>query len=64
MAKVLKEHLGVFIKSFFTNWLEDFCLLVGVIVILTTTYNEFGVTIGNYTLGIVLLILGFLVAKK
>lgn len=64
MVKVLKEQLAMFLKSFIKNWLEDFFLLVGVIVILTTTYNEFGFSIGNYALGIVLLILGFLIAKK
>lgn len=64
MTKVLKEYLGNFLKVFIENWIEDFIVLVGIVVILTTTYNAFGYTIGNYLLGIILLICGFLVAKK
>lgn len=64
MAKALKENIGIFFKSFLAKWLEDFFIFVGVVVILFTTYQEFGCTIGNYSLGLVLLVFGFLIAKK
>ena len=64
MVKVLKESLSGFFKAFFTNWIEDFLILLGVAVILATTYLTFGYTVGNYALGIILLLFGFIVAKK
>lgn len=64
MTKVLKEYLSTFLKAFIEKWLEDFIVLLGVVVILATTYNSFGYMLGNYLLGIILLICGFLVAKK
>lgn len=64
MTKLLKENLSIFFKSFLTKWLEDFFILMGLGVILFTTYNEFGYMIGNYSLGFVFLVFGFLIAKR
>ena len=64
MAKVLKESLTKFFKNLVTDWLEDLFILLGVLIILITTYREFGYMVGNYSLGIVLLVCGLLFAKK
>lgn len=64
MAKALKETLSTFFTALITKWLEDLLILLGILFILVTTYKEFGYTTGNYALGTVFLILGFLVAKK
>lgn len=60
MAKKLKS----FIIHLLTKWLEDLFIVAGVSVIVATTYIEFGSTIGNYLLGLILLVFGFLIAKK
>ena len=64
MAKALKETLVNFIKVLLTKWLEDIFVFTGVGVIVFTTYKSFGVTIGNYSLGLIFLLIGFLIAKK
>jgi len=51
-------------KAFFQNWLEDFFVLSGIVLILFTTYQKFGCVIGNYLLGFILLAVGFLIAKR
>jgi hypothetical protein len=64
MAKKLKKVLGNLVKNLLTRWLEDLFILAGIAVILGTTYSTFGITVGNYSLGIILLVFGFLLAKK
>jgi hypothetical protein len=64
MAKLLKKNIGEFLKSLLTNWLEDFLIFAGVSIILLTTYQIFGLDIGNYSLGLILLIFGLVIAKK
>jgi hypothetical protein len=64
MAKQLKNLMKKFFINLLTKWLEDFFILAGISVILWTTYREFGFTVGNYSLGFVFLVFGFLIAKK
>lgn len=64
MAKTIKENLIAFFKVFLAKWLEDFLILSGVVIILATTYKEFGATIGHYTLGGILVFFGLMFAKK
>lgn len=64
MSKAIRENLIAFFKIFLAKWLEDFFILTGVVVILVTTYNQFGTTIGNYTLGGILVFFGLMFAKK
>jgi hypothetical protein len=64
MAKRLKKLIYAFFSSLLTVWLEDIFIVAGVGVILGTTYIQFGLTIGNYLLGLILIIFGFLLAKK
>lgn len=64
MAKLIKKNLGKFFKVFLTDWLEDFFVFVGILLLVITTYIAFGSTAGNYVLGGVFLTLGLLIAKK
>jgi hypothetical protein len=64
MAKKLKKILKSFLLNLLSKWLEDIFILAGVAVIIGTTYSKFGMTIGNYLLGFVFLVFGFLFAKK
>lgn len=64
MSKAIRENLIAFFKIFLAKWLEDFFILLGVAVILWTTYEKFGVTVGNYTLGGILVFFGLVFAKK
>lgn len=64
LAKLLKKNIGYFLKYLFTNWLEDFLIFVGVAIALITTYQKFGIDVGNYLLGFVLVIFGLVIAKK
>lgn len=64
MAKQLKEKISNLFIFLFNQALEDIFILSGVAVILYTTYNAFGITIGNYLLSLFLLIFGILFARK
>lgn len=64
LAKLLKKNIGVFFKSLLTNWLEDFLIFIGVFIVILTTYQKFGIEIGNYLLGFILVIFGLVIAKK
>lgn len=64
MAKKIRKICGNLIINLLTKWLEDLLIFAGIAVIIGTTYEKFGTTIGNYSLGLVLLIFGFLIAKK
>jgi hypothetical protein len=64
MAKMLRKNIKSFFKNLLTKWLEDFFIFIGIGLILITTYQKFGDTIGNYLLGLILLLLGLLLAKK
>lgn len=63
IAQTIKNFILAFFKSFFTNWLEDFFILVGVGVVIYTTYT-INITIGNYVLGIVIFAFGLILAKS
>lgn len=57
----MKKILIIFkILSKFT---EDFFILGGLFLIIRTTYR-INILLGNYLLGVVLLILGFLISKR
>lgn len=64
MAKQLKEKINNLFIFLFNQALEDILILSGVAVILYTTYNAFGIVIGNYLLSFFLLLFGILFAKK
>lgn len=68
MAKVIKSFVVMFFTGFFTNWLEDFFILAGIGIIVFNTYlitiAEVNVLAGNYTLGVVLIIIGLVLAKR
>lgn len=64
MAKKLKKLILVFLISLVTKWLEDIFIFTGLTLLIVTTYMEFGLTLGSYALGVVLLVLGLLLAKK
>lgn len=64
MTKKLKRILTVFFTVLLAKFAEDLFILAGISVIIATTYMKFGMTVGNYALGLVLLVFGFLIAKK
>jgi uncharacterized membrane protein YobD (UPF0266 family) len=64
MAKALKSFVAKMLKSLLTEWLEDFLILIGVVIILYNTYHHFGETAGNYLLGAIFLLFGFAFAKR
>ena len=64
MAKTIKNNIALFFKNLVTKWLEDFFILVGLLIVIWTTYQTFVTMVGNYSLGIILLLFGFLLAKK
>lgn len=64
MAKVLKNFVTKVLKSLLTEWLEDFLILIGVVIVLYNTYQHFGNAIGNYVLGAIFLLFGFAFAKR
>lgn len=64
MAKLLKKSITALLKSLLTTWLEDLFIFLGISIVLFTTYQMFGVNIGNYSLGFILVVLGFVLAKK
>jgi len=68
MAKAIKKFIIAFITGFFTVWLEDFLILAGLTLIIVNTYLftviDFNILIGNYLLGIVLLLIGLILVKR
>lgn len=68
IAQALKEFIIAFFTSFFTNWLEDFLILVGIGLIVVNTYliTVVGVNVlaGNYLLGTILIFIGVVLAKQ
>lgn len=63
IAQTLKNFIIAFLKSFFTNWLEDFFILIGVSIMIGTTYT-ISTLIGNYVLGATIFLFGLLLAKS
>ena len=68
MAKAIKNFFISFITAFFTKWLEDFFIFVGVVTIIVNTYLisivDSNVLVGNYLLGATFIILGVVLAKQ
>ncbi|MBD7937144.1 hypothetical protein H9655_08880 [Cytobacillus sp. Sa5YUA1] len=68
MAKTIKNFIVSFVTAFFTKWLEDFFIFVGVAVIVINTYLittvDVNIIAGNYLLGLILIILGVVLAKQ
>ena len=63
MARAIKNFLITFIQSFFSKWLEDFFIAVGVAVVIYTTY-QLSVIAGNYLFGVVFILTGIILAKR
>ncbi|WP_368657638.1 hypothetical protein AB3Z07_21230 [Metabacillus halosaccharovorans] len=59
MAKLIR----LFFINLLNNWLEDLFVLLGVGFLIYTTYS-INITAGNYLVGAVFLLFGFLMAKK
>ncbi|MCM3411237.1 hypothetical protein [Metabacillus litoralis] len=59
MAKLIK----LFIINVLNKWVEDLFMLVGIGFLVYTTYS-INITAGNYLVGAVFLLFGFLMAKK
>jgi hypothetical protein len=68
MAKGFRKILIAFIMSFFTQWLEDFFIFTGAVIVIVNTYLisivEGNILAGNYLLGFVLIITGVAIAKR
>ena len=68
MAKVIKNFIIAFVTGFFTNWLEDFLILMGIGIIIFNTYLitvvDVNILAGNYLLGAVLILIGVILAKR
>ncbi|MGM8213561.1 hypothetical protein ACLIBH_12360 [Virgibacillus sp. W0430] len=62
IAQALKQFIISFFKSLFTDWLDDFFILVGVAILIATTYS-ISTLIGNYVLGATIFIFGLILAK-
>lgn len=67
MIKIAKAIKAFFI-AFFTRWVEDVLILAGIGLIVVNTYLIGVVTgnilAGNYLLGVVLILLGVVLAKR
>lgn len=64
IAKAIKA----FIVAFFTQWVEDVLILAGIGLIVVNTYLigvvSGNILAGNYLLGVVLIFLGVVLAKR
>ena len=68
MAKAIKAFIISFFTAFFTKWLEDFFILVAVVLVIVNTYLitviDLNILIGNYVLAIFLAIIGLVLARR
>lgn len=68
LAKIIHEFLIAFFTAFFSRWLEDFFIVVGLIVLVVNTYLisvvALNVLLGNYLLALILLLAGIAIAKR
>lgn len=68
MAKAIKEFIISFFTTFFTEWVEDFLIFAGIVLIIVNTYLigvvGFNILAGNYLTGFVLIFLGVVLAKR
>ena len=68
IAKAIKGFIIAFFISFFTKWLEDFFILVAVVLVIVNTYLitviDLNILIGNYVLAIFLAIIGLVLARR
>lgn len=68
MAKALKGFIIAFFTSFFTKWVEDFFIFAGIVVLVVNTYLlatlDWAIIAGNYTLAVVLLIIGIVASRS
>ncbi|NIK10916.1 hypothetical protein [Alkalibacillus almallahensis] len=68
MAQAIREFIISFFKAFFTKWVEDFLIFVGLGIFVVNTYLitvvEINMLIGNYLLGLILLLIGLVLAKR
>lgn len=67
MIKIAKAIKAFFI-AFFTQWMEDVLILAGIGLIVVNTYLigvvDYNVLAGNYLLGVVLIFMGVVMAKR
>ena len=67
MIKIAKAIKAFFI-AFFTQWVEDVLILAGISLIVVNTYLigvvSGNILAGNYLLGVVLIFLGVVLAKR
>lgn len=68
IAQALKQFIIAFFTSFFTKWVEDFLILVGIGLIVVNTYLitvvGMNVLAGNYLLGVIFIFIGVVLAKQ
>ena len=68
MAKAIKSFIIAFFTAFFAKWLEDFFILVAVVLVIVNTYLitviDLNILIGNYVLAIFLAIIGLVLARR
>lgn len=68
MAKAIKNFIILFFTAFFTKWLEDFFIFAGLGLLIINTYLftkvEINILVGNYLLGVVLLLTGIIIARR
>lgn len=68
MAKAIKNFIISFFTTFFTKWVEDVLILAGIGLIVVNTYLigvvDYNVLAGNYLLGVVLIFMGVVMAKR
>ena len=67
MIKIAKAIKAFFI-AFFTQWVEDVLIMAGISLIVVNTYLigvvSGNILAGNYLLGVVLIFLGVVLAKR
>lgn len=68
IAKAIRDFFIAFFTTFFSKWLEDVFILAGIGLIVVNTYLitvvETNVLSGNYLSGIILVLIGVVLARK
>lgn len=68
VAKTIANFITSFLTTFFTKWLEDFLILTGIGLGVVNTYLitviQPNILVGNYVLSAVLILIGFVVARR
>lgn len=68
MAKAIKNFIKAFLISFFTEWLEDFFILLAAGLAIVNTYLfsviDYNILAGNYVLAVFLFIIGLILSRR